>query len=138
MKVVTATLCDFGQIREGLLSVLSGGITRLKRPAFPAPLGCHLALILEMSSIELEDTREVSVRLSDEDGTILVETRGVVGGAVGEDIDPGENVSVPLVLDISPVLLPSPGRYQIAIEAPYDDPDADHVSLAFRARLPHP
>ena len=66
MKVVTATLCDFGQIREGLLSVLSGGITRLKRPAFPAPLGCHLALILEMSSIELEDTREVSVRLSDE------------------------------------------------------------------------
>ena len=43
MEVTTAMLSDFAQVREGLLFVSSGGITRCYREQLPAPLGVHLA-----------------------------------------------------------------------------------------------
>jgi glutamate-5-semialdehyde dehydrogenase len=39
MDVTTAMLADFAQVREGLLFVSSGGITRCYREQLPAPLG---------------------------------------------------------------------------------------------------
>ena len=44
MKVSVATLCDFAQVREGLLFVSSGNITRVSRPAFPTRVDLFLAL----------------------------------------------------------------------------------------------
>ena len=46
MDIRVATLCDFAQVREGLLFVSSAGITRVYRESFPAPIGVMLALVL--------------------------------------------------------------------------------------------
>ena len=50
MKVSVAAICDFAQVREGLLSVISAGINRLWRPQYPAPMGAMLALIVAQPS----------------------------------------------------------------------------------------
>ena len=39
MELTTALLCDHVQVREGLLFIVAGGITRLRRPSYPAALG---------------------------------------------------------------------------------------------------
>ena len=38
MQVVTALLCDYASVREGLLNILGGGVNRLWRAELPAPL----------------------------------------------------------------------------------------------------
>ena len=35
MELTTALLCDHVQVREGLLFIVAGGITRLRRPSYP-------------------------------------------------------------------------------------------------------
>lgn len=44
IQLAAALLCDAANVRENLLSILSGGITVLGRPSFPAPIGVDLAL----------------------------------------------------------------------------------------------
>lgn len=47
MQLASAILCDFAQVREGLLFVSGGGITRIWRETFPAAAGVSLALVFE-------------------------------------------------------------------------------------------
>lgn len=49
MEIRVATICDFAQVREGLLSVLSAGVTRVWQTQYPAPLGVMVALIFELA-----------------------------------------------------------------------------------------
>jgi len=39
MKLEAALLCDFAEVREGLLFVVAGGITRVARASLPDRLG---------------------------------------------------------------------------------------------------
>ena len=76
MDVTTAMLADFAQVREGLLFVSSGGITRCYREQLPAPLGVHLAIVLELDRLEAERPHEVRVVVVDEDGRRARRDRG--------------------------------------------------------------
>jgi hypothetical protein len=46
MKVPVAVLCDAVSVRDGLLHILGGGITKVGRPSVPTPFGVQLALML--------------------------------------------------------------------------------------------
>ena len=133
MDIRVATLCDFAQVREGLLFVSSAGITRVYRESFPAPIGVMLALVLELSPVEAMDAHKITVRVEDADGRQLAEMVGEVKVTLGTGHDPGELVNVPFVADFRTMQLPSEGRYQVAIQ-----PDADGVNpvaLGFRAAV---
>src|SRR6056297_1731064 len=39
-------LCDFAQVRDGLLFVQSGGLTRLRAGRLPATFRCHVATLV--------------------------------------------------------------------------------------------
>ena len=56
MEIRVATICDFAQVRDGLLSVISAGITRVWRSQYPAPLGVMLALVFEVGPGRRVDT----------------------------------------------------------------------------------
>ena len=99
MDVTTAMLADFAQVREGLLFVSSGGITRCYREQLPAPLGVHLAIVLELDRLEAERPHEVRVVVVDEDGGQLAEIAGEI--QLGDtQLMVNENLNLPITFDL--------------------------------------
>ena len=52
LDLSTAVLCDFAQVRDRLLFVASGAVSRLYRRELPSPLGLMVGLVIE---VPLED-----------------------------------------------------------------------------------
>jgi hypothetical protein len=132
MNINVAMLCDFAQVRTGLLFVSSGGISQLRRTTYPAPIGVMLALAVEVSEHEAQAPFQVRVRVEDEDGAVITELAGQLHVGLGE-MDPGETRQIPLALDLRGVPLPKPGRYMIRTTIPGQD--VAEVCLSFRAAL---
>ena len=135
MRVCVAAICDFAQVREGLLSVISAGINRLWRPQYPAPMGVMLALIVEVAPGEAKIPREIRFRVETADGVRLAETSaGFQIGAPPPQTDPGEVMMVPFAVDFRAVQLPAAGRYQIVVDLMTQG--LEESVLAFRAAFP--
>lgn len=109
-------LCDYATVREGLLHVLGGGINRLWREEYPAPLGVTLALLFEIHPTEMNSDHILQVVMIGEDGQEI--------GHVNADFQvasdpikgrPGENVILPLVVPLHQVVLPVSGAYSVEI-----------------------
>ena len=132
MDLRIATLCDYAQVRENLLTIVSASITRLYRAIFPARMEVMLALLIETSQDLVKIPQEIRVRVDDEDGDVLLMAGTVLQIQSTPEADPGELLLIPSVLDLRAVALQKPGRYQIVIEIP----GSDHTSvIAFRAKL---
>ena len=134
MEIRVATICDFAQVREGLLSVISAGVTRLWRSQYPAPLGVMVALIFELVPGSASIPREVRFRVENADGARLAEAVGAIQVDPSPGLDPGEMLTLPLVVDFRDLQLPAAGRYQIVIDPMTED--IGPTMLAFRAGFP--
>ncbi len=114
MDVTNAMLADFAQVREGLLFVSSGGITRCYRDQLPAPLGVFLATVLELDRIEAEAAHDLQVVVVDEDGQQLAEIAGEI--QLGQtQMMIGENLNVPIVFDLRNVPIERYGSIEIRL-----------------------
>lgn len=114
MDVTTAMLADFAQVREGLLFVASGGVTRCYRDQLPAPLNVYLATVLELDRIEAERVHELHVVVVDEDGQQLAEIAGEIQlGSTQMMIN--ENLNVPIVFDLRNVPVERYGSIEIRL-----------------------
>ena len=132
MRINAASICDFAQVRDGLLSVVSASITRVWRDQYPNQLGVMIAVILEVTQTEAQMPREIRVRIEDADGKRLAEaSAGFQIGSPLPPLDPGEVMSVPFALDFRSVILPAAGRYQVVIDPMTEG--AESTVLAFRA-----
>lgn len=133
MRVAIATLADAANVREGLLSILSGLITQLNRDSYPSPMLAQVVLALEFSEDEARtgDDFAILVKIEDlsNDGASIAEIEGRVG------VNPGSesrgNAYLPLVLDTSNVQVPAPGPYQVRVRAD----KAAEVVFGFHALL---
>ena len=135
MKVCVAAICDFAQVREGLLSVISAGINRVWRPQYPAPMGAMLALIIEVTPGEAKIPREIRFRVEAADGARLAEaSAGFQIGTPPSQNDPGAVMMVPFAVDFRTVQLPAAGRYQIVVDLMTEG--VEETVLAFRAAFP--
>lgn len=116
MDITAALLCDFAQVREGLLFVSSGGITRVIRPEYPAPLGVVLALVVDLDPDEHGEQHRIRVRVIDAHDEVMWDGTAELG--VGQvDAEAGEHLSLPLVVDLRPVALPADGVYRLEVDA---------------------
>jgi hypothetical protein len=116
MRIDCALLCDAATVREGLLNILSGGITRANRTSYPAPLGMVLALRIMIHPTEISRPHQLRVLLQDADGRQLAAMEAEIGIGDPGQIEPGEEASLPLPLGLPPqVALPAPGRYSFEI-----------------------
>ena len=111
-----AMLCDFATVREGLLHILGGGINRLWREEYPAPLGVTLGLLFEVHPTEMDSEHTLEVVMIDADGKEI----GNVSAdfAIAPDPDngrPGETLILPLVVPLQQVVLPAPGAYSVEV-----------------------
>lgn len=131
MELTTALLCDFAQIRERLLFISSGGITRVFRTEFPANLGIYLALVVELDGVEMERPHELQVRIVDQDGHEITPPARGAFQVQSADRELTERVQVPIILDFRGVNVPRPGAYDVNI---YLDNDRRRT-LTFWAKL---
>jgi Family of unknown function (DUF6941) len=111
-------LCDFAQIREGLLFVQSGGLTRLVAPAFPAKFPCWVAALIYSPPDEAGAAHRVVMRVKAASTATHVATINV---ALHETASPpglalGEGRLVPIVVPLGGVAFPSPGEYDLQVD----------------------
>jgi hypothetical protein len=115
VRVDCALICDYATVREGLLHILGGGITRIHRPLYPAPLGISLALRIMVHPTEATREHEVQVLLSDEDGNRVAQLEAKFTAAPVPGMAPGEELSVPIPITAVGWPVPHPGPYRFDI-----------------------
>jgi len=116
VKIDCALLCDSATVREGLLHVLGGGITRAGRPTWPAPLGLTLALRILVHPTEADREHKLVVRLQGEDGLEVARVDIDFGVNDTGTLEAGEQASLPLPIPMPPqVMLPGVGRYSFEL-----------------------
>jgi hypothetical protein len=130
VHVNAAILCDFASVREGLLNVVGGGITRLWRPQLPAPMNLSVALMLELHYLELGKDHELAVVVVSEDGEQVIEVKGAFNP--NGDLDVGENLLVPMALDLRAANLATYGSYNVEVSVD----GTHHRTLPFQVRPP--
>lgn len=114
MQVGAALLADFAQVREGLLFVVGGGITRIYRPELPAPMNVCLVLAIELHRMERDQPHELNVQIMDDDGGQVAEIKG---GFQMQATDAAyhEAVNVPMVFDLRVVGLARYGFHVVEV-----------------------
>lgn len=132
MKVTTALLCDFAQVREGLLFVSSGGVTRLYRETLPAPMGICYAVVVTLDRIELQRPHEFQIVVMDVDGSQVAEARG------GFQLEPinlevGEKQQVPLAIDLRMAGVDAYGPHSVSL---YIDGNLSHETAFYVVQPP--
>jgi hypothetical protein len=132
MRIIAGVLCDYAEVREGLLTIVSAGITRLMRGELPASMGVFLALQVEVEPSARPFPHELGVRIT---GPSHKEVGAISGGfQVGADGDfeADECAIVNVPLDLRPIQIEEFGWYGMAVSidgvAPYE--------LRFRVGLP--
>lgn len=111
-------LCDFAQIREGLLFVQSGGLTRLVAPTFPAQFGCHVAALVYVPPHEAAEAHQMVIKVKAAETATLVATVNVAMHQTTPPpgLEPGEGRQLPIVVPLAAVTFPSPGEYDLHVE----------------------
>jgi len=127
-------LCDFAQIREGLLFVQSGGLTRLVATSFPAVFGCHVAAMVYMPPHEAVEAHHIVMKVKSADTATVVATVNVALHEVPRPsgLLPGEGRQVPVVIPMQKIMFPTPGRYDL--QADLDDELAGDLSFTVVGR----
>ena len=129
-RVASALLCDAATVREGLLHILGGGITRLHRAEYPAAMQVTLVAQVVLTPVEVEHGHDVTAVVQSEDGDVVVQATGhLEAGPPNPLLEPGESVILPLVIGLHGVVLPAPGGYSIEISVD----EVHQSSIAFRA-----
>lgn len=119
MRVDCALLCDHVTVREGLLHILGGGVTRITRGEYPAPLGVALALRVMVHPTEADAEHKMEARLLAEDGEEV--GRVEIQFQVGRDEEseapsrPGEELSAAFPLPFQQVVINAPGAYSFEL-----------------------
>jgi hypothetical protein len=134
-RVTTMVLCDFAQVRDGLLFVSSGGVSRVVAGPFPARLRLHLATVVHVTADEVDRPHRMSIKFKypDEATTIGGVEVNIQLNPVG-GVYPGEGVNVPQALDLSQIPFPKPG--QVDVQVAIDDELAGDLTFWVLAAQP--
>jgi uncharacterized protein DUF6941 len=129
-RVASALLCDAATVREGLLHILGGGITRLHRTEFPAPMQVTLVVQVVLTPTEIQFEHDVMAVIQTEDGDVVVQANGhLEAGEPNPMLEPGESVILPLVINLAGVEVPRAAGYSIEVSVD----EVHQTSLTFRA-----
>lgn len=102
MQLRAAHLCDYAEVREGLLTIVSAGITRLWPTELPGPMAIFIALQIELDAAERTLPHEIRVVVTSPSGVEVAQINGGLqiqpNANVQYDADEGALVSIPLDL----------------------------------------
>lgn len=109
-------LCDFAQVREGLLTVVSGGVTRVGLSKFPAATPLYLAIMVYLPPDAVDSPHAVRVLFKYPDTAEKFAEANVNVSPHASDEQRAEGISFPVPLDLHGVTLPRPGMIDIQVE----------------------
>jgi hypothetical protein len=116
VDITTALICNWAEVREGILFVSGGGITRSWKQQFPAPLGVCVAVMLEGTQGEMIDiSHDVEIEISNEDGVQVGLVKAAIQAKGSPDLQPGEMLQVPLAFNLTLVPIPAGGAYDFKV-----------------------
>ncbi|MEM9465255.1 MAG: hypothetical protein AAGA90_07765 [Actinomycetota bacterium] len=131
-SLTAAVLSDFAQVRDGLMFVSSGGITRVTRTEFPAALGCQVAVLIYVNPGEDPEGMEIAVTITLEEEDEFEATLSThVAHAVPNQSAPAAPTYIAAVVDLRTLELPMPGTYRVRVSQ-----DDDTREFAFLAVTP--
>jgi hypothetical protein len=134
-RITTLILCDFAQVRDSLLFVSSGGVSRVVSQSFPARLRLYLATVVHITADEVDRPHRMSVKFKYPDVAATIGGLEVniqlnkLGG-----VYPGEGVNVPQAIDLSQIPFPKPG--QVDVQVAIDDELAGDLTFWLLAAQP--
>ena len=114
-EVDCVLLCDAASVREGLLHILGGGITRAWRPTLPSPLGIQVAALVAIDSEDFGQPHDISIQIFDPDGNDFA---GARGGFLPRDpgrLEPGEKALLPMVFDFRNYPVTKYGAHELKV-----------------------
>ena len=127
-RLSTLLLSDYAQVRDRLLFVSSGGISRVVQNTFPAHPRIHLALVVHLPVDTLGRPHRVLIKLKYPDHAAVIgqiEIKINLDQIVGAN--PGEGINVPQAIDLAPVVFPHPG--QVDVQVSIDDEPAGDLTF---------
>lgn len=110
-------LADHATVREGLLHVLGGGITRLFRDPLPAPMGVVVAIMLQpadFADLATQHRLEVIITRASDEGDTAVAKAVMTLDATGPDAGPLP--AIPVVVPLQGVPITATGVHKIMID----------------------
>lgn len=115
--VRSAILCDFAQVREGLLFVSSGGITRIAAPGIGAPVSFSVAGELEVLPLEAGSTHEVEFKVVVAETSLVVWEANLSISTSGspDGLFPGESLHVPFAFPVGPFPVTALGPHDLKV-----------------------
>jgi hypothetical protein len=116
-SLTTLLLSDFAQVRERLLFVSSGGISRVVHSSYPAHTRIYLAMVVHLPAGTLGTAHQVLIKVKYPDDAALVGTVEI-GINVSEELPgahPGEGINVPQVIDLAPLTFPRAGQVDVQV-----------------------
>lgn len=117
MEIQAVIVCDAATVREGLLHILGGGITRMWRPTLPAPFGAAVALLVDLSQADAEIPHEIGVTLVGPNEQVLARAMGGLQVQAAPNIEAGEHMLAPFVLNLQIVPVALYGQHRIDVTA---------------------
>ena len=129
-------LCDFAQVRDGLMFVQSGGLTRLVAASFPATFHTYVAAMVNVPSHEAADAHRMVMKVKAADAAELIATVDVAlhERPLPAGLQPGESRQVPIVVPLLKVIFARPAQYDIQVDI--DDELAGDLNFRVEQRPP--
>jgi hypothetical protein len=127
-RITTLMMCDFAQVREGLLFVSSGDISRVLANQFPAHLRVHLAAVVHLPPDTVAEPHRLNVKFKYPDTAEMIANIDVdIRLDQVQGVYPGEGVNLPQVIDVSMIPFPHPG--QVDLQVTVDETMAGDLSV---------
>jgi hypothetical protein len=114
LDLSTAVLCDFAQVRDRLLFVSSGAVSRLYRQELPSPLGMMVGLVIEVPLEDAGMDHRLRAEVINRHGTVLATLENLFRVS-DAGLFPHEVQQVPLVLSITGVRARTWGTHQVRL-----------------------
>jgi len=108
-------LCDAVTVRDGLLHILGGGVGRVTRFGFPAPLDNDMALRLVLSPEEVRSQHRIEIRILTSEGAVASTVTGDFAAGTTDGPPVGVDVSLNIPVSLRQVVLPGPDRYEVEV-----------------------
>lgn len=115
IDLTTLSLCDYANVREGLLNITSGGITRIAvHHGFPAEIEAHLAMSVYVQPHRVGEAHNGRVILRYPDTATEI-VRIDFEFNVDADRNPGEGLNIPFALPLRSAVLPHAGQVDVSV-----------------------
>jgi hypothetical protein len=115
LDLTTLLLCDYANIREGMLNIVSGGITRIATSTgFPSHIDAHLAMSVYVHPHRINDTHNgrIIFRYPDTVEEIARIEFQFHGDA---QLNPGEGLNFHFALPLQSITAMKPGQIDVSV-----------------------